>query len=201
MSRAASDERVTLSDHAIRVGLLPRLITQHTCDTVILEELGLLRHRARVDIAAVNGVLHGYEIKSDRDSLRRLPTQIEVYIRVLDLCTVVSGERFLVNILDEVPSWWGVTLVAGSEQELTVTEVRSASRNPAVDIRAQVELLWLDEALEFLEQQGEARGFRRKPRSVVWDRVCEVYTADEIGAHVRARLKARIGSRVAPPLS
>ena len=35
-----------------------------------VEELGVCRGRVRVDVAVVNGTLHGYEIKSDRDSLR-----------------------------------------------------------------------------------------------------------------------------------
>jgi len=35
-----------------------------------------------------NGLLHGYEIKSDRDSLRRLATQVDVYGKGAELVVV-----------------------------------------------------------------------------------------------------------------
>ena len=38
-------------------------------DTLVLDELGLLGGDTRVDIAVVNGKIHGYELKSDRDTL------------------------------------------------------------------------------------------------------------------------------------
>jgi hypothetical protein len=74
------------SDVAIRPALRSRLLVEHAHDpeTVLIEELGLRRGLVRVDIAVVNGLLHGYEIKSDRDSLRRLAKQVDVYSAVLD---------------------------------------------------------------------------------------------------------------------
>lgn len=63
-----------LCDADIRSVLRSRLSFQHAAeaDTVVIEELGLCRGQVRVDVSVVNGLLHGYEIKSDRDSLRRL---------------------------------------------------------------------------------------------------------------------------------
>ncbi len=54
-----------------------------------------------------------------------------------------------------------------------------------------MELLWLDDAITFLEQRDSARGVRGKPRRMVWDKVCDCYTLDEIAENVRERLKAR----------
>lgn len=201
MSRAALDARPRLSDDAIRRQLLLDLFAQLTPDTVLLQELGLSRHRARVDVAAVNGVLHGFEIKSDRDSLRRLAAQVEAYSQVLDFCTVVSGPRFLRRVVEETPDWWGVTVASCSADRLELVAVREGRENPAVDVRALVELLWLDEAVEFLAARGADRGFRSKPRAAVWDRVCQVYEPPEVAAYVRARLKARADRQVARPPS
>jgi len=36
-------------------------------DTLIREELGVCQGIARVDLAVVNGSVHGYEIKSEQD--------------------------------------------------------------------------------------------------------------------------------------
>lgn len=48
-------------------------------DTTLIEELGLCQGLARIDLATVGGVLHGYEIKSNRDRLSRLASQAETY--------------------------------------------------------------------------------------------------------------------------
>ena len=48
---------------------------------MILDELGICRGRVRIDLTVVNGLLHGYEIKSERDTLARLETQADLYGR------------------------------------------------------------------------------------------------------------------------
>ena len=69
-----------VSDAEIRPALRERLIRRHAneADTVLIEELGLRRGKVRVDLTVVNGSLHGFEIKSDRDSLRRLAAQVDL---------------------------------------------------------------------------------------------------------------------------
>ncbi len=66
-----------LADSDIRPLLREWLRARHEGDpeTVILDELGICRGRVRIDLTVVNGLLHGYEIKSDRDTLARLATQ------------------------------------------------------------------------------------------------------------------------------
>lgn len=187
-----------LDDPMIRAQLVPHLRATHTPETVLVEELGLLRHQARVDVAAVNGALHGYEIKSDLDSLRRLTSQMEIYSRVLDRCTVVTGPRLLADALSAVPVWWGVALVSGEGSYRRLRSIRDAAENPDLEVRAQAELLWRDEALQLLDAHGAARGFRSKPREFVWDRLCEVCPAATVRQAVREHLRARSSRRVAP---
>src|SRR6266511_802692 len=76
-----SPGRAGIPDAAIRPALRERLLRRHAtdADTVLIEELGLCRGKVRVDLALVNGSLHGFEIKSDRDSLRRLSAQVGLY--------------------------------------------------------------------------------------------------------------------------
>jgi hypothetical protein len=181
------------SDTLIRLALRSRLLSEHDRepDTSLIEELGLCRGRVRIDLAVVNGLLHGYEIKSDRDSLRRLGTQVDVYGKVLDQATLVVGDRFLPEALDVVPAWWGVLHVRPVAHALRFRTVRRPRRNPQRDPRALVELLWLDQAMALLEERDAARGVRGKPRRIVWDRVCDYFGVDEIAAAVRATLKAR----------
>ncbi len=186
-----------LADPDIRHALRIRLLAKHgqDGDTVFIEELGFCCGRVRIDLAAVNGRLHGYEIKSDRDSLRRLNAQAVAYGKVLDQATLVVGTRFLSEASRIVPAWWGVLHVRQTPRGLRFRSVRKPRRNPQRDPRILVELLWADQAVALLEQRNAARGVRGKPRRVVWDRVCEHFGIDEIAAAVRVRLKARTENR------
>jgi len=61
-----------------------KLRLQHAhVDTLVVDELGLNHGECRADIAVINGHLVGYEIKSNKDSLRRLEGQVNSYNAVL----------------------------------------------------------------------------------------------------------------------
>jgi hypothetical protein len=182
-----------LDDSRIRSALLSKLIDEHKCHpgAGFIEELGLCRGSVRVDVVVVNSLLCGYEIKSDRDSLRRLANQAEVYGKVLDQATLVVGKRLCDEALVIIPKWWGVLRAVESSDGLEFKTVRRAKNNPQRNARAMVELLWFEHALALLEQRGATRGVRGKPRRVVWDRICERFDLEEIADAVRGRLKAR----------
>lgn len=168
--------------------------------TAFLQELGLCRGLVRVDVAVVNGVLHGYEIKSDRDTLRRLSAQVELYGRVLDRATLVVGSRHAKEAAACLPEWWEIQVIRLATETLTFETARKGRSNPTRDARSLVELLWLEESLELLETRDTCRGYRRRPRREVWDRVCQLYHLEEIAEAVRVRLKARRALEVpAPP--
>ncbi len=192
-SPVADSTSIVPDDAALRRVLRIKLEAEHftETDTVIVDELGLCRGQNRVDVAVVNGSLHGYEIKSDRDTLRRLPAQVEMYGRVLDRVTLVVGEKHLIAATKLVPKWWGVTVAAQRRDQPVLRAVRKGRKNPSRNPRALAELLWLSEAMALLEARGLAVGVRGKPRAAVWDRVCEHLSLDEVAAAVRAALKTR----------
>jgi hypothetical protein len=193
--RGHLDTAHPLGDPEIRALLKARVFAakdKTTVRPVLIEELGLLRRRVRVDIAVVGDLIHGYEIKSDRDTLRRLPRQVMVYGEICDRATLVVGARFVEDALEILPSWWGVFAVLSGKSGINRLVRRRASRpNPARSARSLAEFLWMEEALRLLEARGGVRGYRGKPRSVLWDRICDLYTVDEIASEVRLRLKAR----------
>ncbi len=182
-----------LSDSQVRPALRSHLLSAHVreADTVIIEELGVCRGQVRIDLAVVNGLLHGYEIKSDRDSLRRLSGQTDYYGRVLDRATLVVGDRHLTAALDIVPAWWGVLCIRPTLDGIQFKVLRRGRKNPRREARSLVELLWLDDAVALLDGRDVARGVRSKPRQFVWDKVCEHFNLEEISAAVRDHLKAR----------
>lgn len=187
-----------MRDLDIRRELLIRVRSLHSGEhgTRIVEELGLCQGTARIDVAAVNGSLHGYEIKSERDTLYRLPGQCEAYNQSLDFVTIVACASHLHKIRELVPEWWGIWSARDDGQNVHLEIDRPEQRNPGVNPLAMAQLLWREEALQVLDEWQLTVGFRSKTRAQIWQRLVEGLTIDELGDAVRARLKTREGWRV-----
>lgn len=187
-----------MRDGDIRAALHARLACVHHAepDTRYVDELGLCG-TVRVDVAVVNGTFSGYELKSDRDTLRRLPTQVDIYSKVLDQATLVVGER---HHSDErtvamLPDWWGVIVASQAPDGVSLLDVRPAAWNDNVDAVALSQLLWREEALEELAMRSLDAGVRSKPRRILAERLASELPVDELRAVVRTRLKTREGWR------
>ena len=189
-------EKYRLSDPDIRGALRTMLqeAQNEEEETILIEELGICQGSTRIDMAVVNGVIHGYEIKSDRDSLRRLCKQVGIYNRVVDKATLVVGSAHLAESLELIPDWWGVLQAESKSGQVRFQTVREAFENPGVEVQSLVELLWRDDALSLLDRKNATWGVRSKPRRMVWDRICEQFEKDEIAAAVREQLKFRVMS-------
>jgi len=190
--------RNKVHDKDIRIPLLKFLEKEHIKepDTKIIEELGLCQGSARVDIAVVNGYLHGYEIKSESDSLKRLPTQIDYYSKVLDRITLVASESHISRVEKQIPDWWGVCVAQCNCGAISLKPVRLHADNPEIDPYALVQLLWRDEALDILRHNNLAKGYSNKPRRILWDRLVDHFSLSEIKLIVRRQLKSRSNWRV-----
>ena len=158
-------------------------------DARVLEELGLCQGDVRVDVAAVNDELSGYEIKSPSDTLLRFPNQCRIYSKVVDRAWLVAPEKTLAKA--EAPEWWGQIAVFDAGDRLGLRVVRAAQRNPKCDPLSIARLLWRDEALEVLRGAGRVRGVMTKSRKIVWKRLIESVALDDLRAAVRAALKRR----------
>lgn len=190
-----------MRDRDVRGALYDRLHAEHAAvlpQTRFVDELDLCG-RVRVDVAVVNGELAGYELKSARDTLQRLPQQVAVYSRVLDRATAVVAERHLSHARETLPVWWGVIVATVAGGPLALHTERVASPNPAIDPTALVQLLWRDEVLDYLAMRGLDHGVRGASRARLWDRLARSVPLDELRLLVRERLKIRTGWRSAPP--
>lgn len=153
--------------------------------SIVIEELGLRHGLARVDLAVVNGCLHGFEIKSGRDRLTRLPTQARIFSEVLDRVTLVVAERHIEGALRIVPRWWGLLSASCRNGEVAFRELRRDRTNPAPDQLALAKLLWRDEALKFLNALEHGKGVATKPRAEVYARLATVTTRQQLTAQIR----------------
>lgn len=192
------------NDGMIRSAITTQLRTQFRNDpnSLVIEELGLCHGSARVDIAVINGSIHGIEIKSDSDRLDRLPDQIRIYDSVLDEITLVSGPRLLTKALDMIPAWWGVTTASLTpDGGVDLQQFRSVQANPERNLVAQVKLLWRSEALALLEQLHAADSVRHKPRAAVYAYLVQIADPDWLREQVRSQLRRRTDWRSAAPSS
>lgn len=184
-----------MRDIDIRRELRREMTLQHGGDpeTLVIEELGLCQGLARIDLAVINGSIHGYEIKSEQDTLNRLPSQTQTYNRVFDYVTVVTSRKHAEKIAQMVPNWWGISIAIPSESGVLLMKKRQAKKNRKTDSFALAQLLWRDEAVDALVSVG-VKGIRSKPRQLLWRRLSLDIPREELGRIVRTRLKQRSAS-------
>lgn len=144
-----------IGDRDIRGALLATLDQRNQgSDTLVISELSIAFGYVKLDVAVLNGRLHGYEIKSDRDTLARLERQMEWYARVCDRLTIVTTERYLEAVERAVPSWCGIIVASVEAATMSLAPVQEPSDNPEWDIHALLLLLWQDETQQLARNFG-----------------------------------------------
>lgn len=121
----------------------------------IFEELVIGKSRADVILVKENEIL-GFEIKSDKDNLIRLTTQVKNYERFCDKCYIVTGVHYIDKIEEAVPKHWGVYDIAKDENgNLHIEMFREAERNPkerpTIKLKNQMNLLWRSELIKIVK--------------------------------------------------
>jgi hypothetical protein len=142
-----------LTDRQIRPALHSYLkqINENIPNTRIIDEFDLYHGCARVDVAVVNGLIHGYEIKSEVDSLSQLPNQIKYYSKSLEKITIVVAPSQLKKVANRIPDWWGILLVRYEHPEIIIKEHRESVTNPFLDVGSLLFLLWKSELFSIVE--------------------------------------------------
>lgn len=161
-------------------------------NTIIVEEMGIWAGTVRIDVAVINGELHGVELKSARDTLVRLPEQQKLFSEVFDRVTLVVARNHILKALPKIPEWWGVVEAqTTSSGNVELVKYRTAALNPAIVPVQIARLLWRDEAIDVLTRYGLERGFRSKPAEVLFQRLASSLTIDQLRDEVRETLKRR----------
>lgn len=175
--------------HAVKDWL--RAEYAHDPDSYIVEEMGVWSGTVRIDIAIINGALSGYELKSDRDTLERLPHQRDLYGRVFDYLYLIVGKRHAAAAEKLLPSWWGIKIAIADGAAVGLVSYREPTSNPALDPYLIAELLSKDEAVGVMENLGIVRGWRSKKIRLLHERLARELPLDELRSQVRTVLKGR----------
>ena len=182
-----------MRDIDVRTAMRLQLTREHSGndETLIVEEMGVWANSVRIDIAVINGELAGVELKSDRDTLVRLPLQSDIYSRVFDRLTLVAGSRHIEKASAIVPTWWSLIEARQNGSDVDLTLLRRGETNPSVDPFLVAHLLRKDEALEVLDSHGLAKGWRGKRIGEIHRRLADALPLKDLRKHVREGLRAR----------
>lgn len=203
MEKKILNNTISTNDIIIRSVLKKDLINRHAQDEKvrIIEELGIKHGTARVDIAVVNGIMHGYEIKSDQDTLQRLPEQMDVFNSVFDKMTLVVGKNHLYQAINMVPEWWGIIVAKiNNNGSVILNTIREEEFNKNQNSISIARLLWREEALKILEKNNEANGFHSKPRDLIYEKLAGVLDQKILSEEVRETIFLRTDWRPDAPL-
>lgn len=195
MGKAAS------SDASIRRALYAKRLSHLRArpDTIIIDELGLAHSKSRIDVAVINGCIHGYEIKSAKDTLDRLATQIDIYRQTLQKLTIVAAPKHVAGVMAHAPEWCGVIAAEqGSRGGIGFHVLRSPVANPEIDPVMMAHLLWRNEVIELLDQAGYTPKELRRPRTQLYEMLCEAMTLREITVSIRTSMVQRLAWRDRP---
>ena len=149
----------------------------------------------RADVAVIGTTLDAFEIKTERDTLKRLPRQADAYSRVFDRCHVVLAQPHLDKALEMLPPWWGVQLI---DEGLSFLTVREPGHNHNVDPETLVRLLWRDEAYSALCELGSDPD-PRTGRFRLWEMLLALLDVDSLRQVVRVTLLGRDAGRARIP--
>ncbi|GAB3790654.1 hypothetical protein GCM10028868_03630 [Virgibacillus kimchii] len=180
-----------LNDRGVRSLLLDELDTQYhnDPDTRIINELGINNGESRVDVAVVNGMIHGYEIKSDFDTLDRLPRQITYYNKLFERMTIVTSRKYYRQICDLVPKWWGIKII--SHDGTRLIERRRGRKQSNQDKDSLLRLLWKKDLEDFIDVIGYPKRMKKLKKHQLLEIFSEEVDIPIIKKHVYEALKTR----------
>ena len=174
----------------VRHSLREEMLASSPQPTEAVYEFWVPRSNERADIAIIGDRgFEGFEIKTDRDTLKRLPRQAQAYSRLFDRCNVALAPRHIDAATEILPSWWGV-LVFDCEPIPTFSRLRDAGVNDGVDPETLVRLLWRSEvhaALCALGMPPEPKALRSR----MWEQLLSLVDLPGLKVTVRKALLSR----------
>jgi len=153
-------------DRAFQLSKAVELRTEHTYKAAITHKILLGTHslktaslftefrvaNSKADVVVVNGTSTVYEIKSERDSLERLESQIDDYFKVFSRVNVICAEKHVRKILNTAPGCVGILTLNRRFQISTLREATASTSK--VDQAVDFEYLFLSEAVLIIKSFG-----------------------------------------------
>ena len=192
--KISSDSEIRAALHRKKLKALHR-----RQDTLIVDELGLVHAKARIDVAVINGCIHGFEIKSAADSLARLPAQLQLYSECLERLTIVCAEKHLTAVRKIAPRWCGILqAIVGPRGGIEFVKRREPKQNPNIRPYKLAHLLWRPEAIAILTSLNVSSRVLRSPRKQLYKSLASLVTVAQMTALIKDAMANRSAWRGLP---
>jgi len=163
---------------------------------ILIDELGFrnkdlestVDHTFRADLALANGRLVGFEIKSQKDNLKRWSSQMTAYTNVFDEIWLCSHGKHLHQALNITEKHIGVLVV---DDTGSITVVRYAAENHKLNFYDLSGLLWKEELMEFALLNNIMEVKSRMTKNEIRDVMEEKSNLNQLKPYVLKKLKAR----------
>ena len=161
----------------------------------ILEEKTMGKSRADVVMVTPNA-LFGIEIKSDADTYARLGRQVKDYNQYYDYNYVVAGTSHALHVEEHIPEWWGVITAELVEDTVDFYILRRPKRNPKVNWKKKISILWRPELAHIQEMNGLPK-YKEKSKLFVAGKILERIPEETLQAQLCEELFERDYTRIA----
>ena len=155
----------------------------------IIEEKSVGRSRADV-VMVLPDALCGLEIKSDADTYARLSRQVKDYNQYFDYNYIVAGTKHAAHVEEHLPQWWGIITVELEEGRPDFYLLRNARKNPGVDWKRKMSLLWRPE-LAHIQERNRMAGYRQRSKAFVIEKILQKVPKERLYGQISDELFER----------
>lgn len=179
-----------------------------------IDELAIPKKICLADVVIIDkenpGYMHGFEIKSEIDTLKRLELQIPYYSKVFSKCTLIVAEKHEEKAVEMIPDWWGIIVVVplGFDEfgeildDICLLEVREAKQNPVrLEAKSLLQLLWRTELLSLIADKKidvDKKGRKQLLRTAILKSMNEVELEEYVIRFLLARENWKVPDAVNP---
>ena len=147
--------------------------------------------KSRADVVMVTpNALFGIEIKSDADTYARLGRQVKDYNQYYDYNYVVAGTSHALHVEEHIPEWWGVITAELGEDTVDFYILRRPKRNPKVNWKKKISILWRPELAHIQELNGLPK-YKEKSKLFVAGKILERIPEETLQAQLCEELFER----------
>lgn len=158
---------MTLNDEMIRNQLISELHQKHGLHSTY-NEVGMVYQNVRLDVLHFHQLeLTGYEIKSDLDTIKRLPNQVASYPTMTDKNYLVVGNHLYDEAIAILPDEWGIVRASEAVSGVSLVIERDAIQNgieSVLELLSHCQVPFLKKHVSLLLPESERKQFKQYPK-------------------------------------
>lgn len=176
-----------IAEARLKAAVIDRLMSSSHVDdeAVLISEMTVANWSRRADLVLANGSLWAFEIKSEADSLARLPGQLRTFRSHFEKLTLVVAPRFEERVLNTLPDGVGLWVAEGESR--LVERVRP--KLTALSAEASISLMTANELRRMVASIGLASAGKLRRTELV--ELASTLQAADLAVAAREAVKAR----------